>query len=211
MDTKQIFNRGNTGGLLLIGLGLLLLLSTMGVVRNFGSLTFSLGFLGAAAVCFLVYLADRSRWGLLFPAFGLGFIGIMIGTDTFLPFFHLGGMLFLGGLGACFAAIYATGRQHLWAILPAGILLTLGAVAGLDQILPWWNHGTTLFVGWAATFAFYWYESDRQRTSWALIVAAVCAGIAALTLIGTMMKIIFPLALVGIGIYLITRTQRNNP
>lgn len=209
MDTRNPVDRGTIWGILLVSVGALFLLQTMEMIHFAWQVTIGLGFLLGAAVFSAVFARDRRQWWAVFPAFALGFIGIMILLDQMTLGFRLGGSLFLGGLGLAFTAVYtATDRRHFWPIIPAGVLFTLAIVAGLDSILPWIDTGWVFFGGLAATFGFVWWET-RQQQQWALIVALICAGLASLILIGSLMRFLFPLALVAVGVFLLLRQQRT--
>jgi hypothetical protein len=199
-------------GLVLVLIGALFLLQTLGLYRNVGNLMVSLVFLAGAAACVLVVLGDRRQWWALFPAFVLGFVGFEIGFSRLLRLVGGEGSLFLGGLGLCFLVIYAIRRDHWWPVIPGGVLLTLGALAGPHWYLNWMNPGALFFFGLAVTFAaVYGLAGARPQDSWALIVVAATAGLGLLILGGAILKFLIPLVLVGAGVYLLLRPSRNNP
>lgn len=204
METRKPLDKGTVIGLVLVGLGALFMLQTLGIFRFMWDLTISIAFLGGAAVFLAVYANDRRQWWALFPGFGLGFVGLMILLDEFLPRFDMGGPLFLGGLGAVFLAVYANRRDQVWPLIPGGVLLTLATVAGLDQLFPRMDTGGVFFLGLGLTFSMvYAFARDRARHGWALIVAAVMFGIAFLTVVGSLFKFAFPLILIGIGVFML--------
>ncbi len=210
MDTKNLFEKGTIWGLLLVAGGALLLLQTLGIFHGAGTLTVGLGFLLGGAAFTAVYVRNRNSWWALFPAFGMGFIGLAIIGDLVLPRLDLGGLVFLGGLGLVFALIYAGNRQHFWPIIPAGSLFTLALISGVNDLLPFrFDDGWIFFTGLALTFGFVWYES-RQRAQWALVVALILGGLAFLTIAGSLIRYLFPVALVLVGVYMLTRPQRNS-
>jgi hypothetical protein len=52
----------------------------------------------------------------------------------------IGGSIFLAAIGLAFINIYIVEKQNWWAIIPAGVLLTISIVVGLDywlRILKW--------------------------------------------------------------------------
>jgi len=209
MDTKNLFEKGTIWGILLVAGGALLLLQTLGIFHGAWELTVALGFLFGAAAFTSVYVRNRNNWWALFPAFGMGFVGIAIMGDTLLPRLDMGGMVFLGGLGLVFAFIYASNRQHFWPIIPAGSLMTLGLITGLNELLPWsFNDGWIFFTGLALTFGFVWYETQR-RAQWALVVALILAALAVLNFAGSLMRYLFPIALVLAGVYMLVKPRRD--
>lgn len=206
MELKSPIEKGTILGLLLVGIGALFLLQNLGIVAGVGRFAVALGFLGGAAIFLLIGLRDHRQWWAFFPAFGLGFVGLQIS----IPGWGGGGSLFLGGLGLVFAAIYAVQRTHYWPIIPAGVLLTLCVVSGLDAWFPALSTGWLFFAGLAVTFGTVYYV-DRQGAGWAAIVAVVTGLLGLLDLVGSLMKYLFPVALVLGGLYLLMRPQQRPP
>lgn len=205
MESRKPLDKGTVIGLVLVGLGALFLLNTMGIFDFMWDFTIGLAFLGGGAIFLAVFANDRRQWWALFPSFGLGFIGLMILLDRLLPGFDdIGGSLFLGGLGAAFLAVYANKRSEVWPLIPGGVLMTLAVVAGLDQIFPRFDGGTVFFLGLGLTFStVYALAPNRSKHGWALIVAAIMFGIAFLTVVGTLFKFAFPLILIGLGVFML--------
>ncbi|MFZ5815686.1 MAG: hypothetical protein ACOY93_10350 [Bacillota bacterium] len=208
MENRNPVDKGVIWGTLLVTVGALFLLQSLGLLHFAWKMTIALGFLIGAVLFGAVFARDRRQWWAILPAFALGFIGLMIGLDELVPRFRFEGSLFLGGLGFAFAAIYAaTDRRHFWPIIPAGVLLTLATVSGLDTLMPWFDGGAVFFTGLALTFGTVWWES-RQQQQWALLVAVACGGLATLILVGSLMRFFFPLALIAVGVFLLLRQQR---
>ncbi|HYG57300.1 MAG TPA: hypothetical protein VD902_04475 [Symbiobacteriaceae bacterium] len=206
METKKPLEKGTVIGLVLVGIGALLMLQTVGIFRFMWDITIAIGFLAGAVIFLAVFANDRKQWWALFPGFGMGFIGLMILLDNFFPRLDIGGPLFLGGLGAAFLAVYANRRDQIWPIIPGGVLLTLASVAAYDELFPRWDGGAAIFfLGLGLTFTMVYYlAANRQRHGWALIVAAVMFGIACLTMIGSLASnILFPLVLIGLGVFML--------
>ena len=207
---EQKFSKGSMAGLVLIGLGALLLFQTMGVFHYTGRMLMAMIFLGGGALTGVVFLQDRRNWWAIFPTFMLGFIGLIMMMDVVWPRFDANGFLFLGGLGLSFLAVHGLNRQWAWPVIPGGFFLSLAAVTGINHSLPWFNDGLVLFVGWAVTFAaYYWLAGQRRQDQWALVVAAVCLGVSLLILGGILLKLVLPLLLVLLGVYLLIGTQRK--
>lgn len=146
----------------------------------------------------------RSIVGIGLLAFGglllLKNLGIFGGLGSL-----LWGSLLLAG-GALFGMVFVNNRQHWWAIIPGGVLATLSAVAFFGWALPWLSTGALFFFGLAATFVLVYLLA---RQTWALIPATVLTLIGALTLIGSIGKLLFPLLLIGIGVAMFVRNQRD--
>jgi hypothetical protein len=200
------------GGLLIV-LGVLFLLQTMGLVPGDLGLLWALVF-GATGLAFLyLFLDNRERsWWAVIPGFTLlGLAGVILigefGTNAMQP---LGGALFLGMIGLSFVAIYAQNREHWWAIIPAGTLLTLALIAGLSGAFEGEGLGSLLFFGVAATFlVLYTVPTSRGRMTWALIPAGVLAILGAVVMATSspVAGYIWPLALIVVGLYLLLRSR----
>jgi hypothetical protein len=204
VEAKKPLDKGMLWGIILIGFGALMLLQTMGIVGFVWRGIVSLGFLAGGAAFGAVYVADRRHWWSLFPAFALAAIGLLIGADIFFPWFRFGGSLFLGAIGLAFLLVWAGRQDQVWPVIPGGTLLTLAAVAGVHEIFPRFPDGSLFFLGLATTFAaVYAFAPDRRQYSWSLIVAAALFGIGLLTLGGLILKIVFPLGLILIGVYML--------
>ncbi len=145
-------------------------------------------------------------WGLALIAFGLL---LLLGNLRIVvwPLRALSGPLALAIPGLIFAAVYSGNRSQWWAIIPAGVMLTLAGVALVDGILPRVNTGWLFFFGLAVTFGLVWRETGGVQR-WARVVALACLGMTALILLGSLVRIVLPLALVGIGVYLLVGRGR---
>lgn len=201
MENRNPMDKGSLWGILLIGVGALFLLQTTGILHFAWNVIVSLGFIFGGLLFLGTFLRDRRQWWALFPAVGMGLVGVTIGLGGLFPNLHLGGALFLGGIGAAFAAVFASNRGQWWAIIPAGTLLTLATVSLLEGLLPF-SFGWLFFAGLSATFGFVYWETRQQ---WALIPSLALGGIATLTLVGSFLKFAFPLVLVAVGLYLLRR------
>ena len=200
MESSTRNDRNVQIGLILVILGGLALLSNFGFFRGVhdvvGALLFA--FLGGLA---LRHYQRRRRSASLVGAFAL--FGLAAATITG----ALSGFFFLGLIGAGFLALYLADRQRWWAIIPAGTLFSLAVVAGLDQLAPRYESGSVLFIGLAATFLVL-YRLPEEPKRWAIYPAVVSLVLAVLGLsIGG--SWVLPLALVGVGVYLLYRRSEN--
>jgi hypothetical protein len=80
-----------------------------------------------------------------------------------------GGFAFLGGLGIGFFAIYISRRDMWWAIIPGGVLLTLGINSALTEAYSIVDTGGVFFAGLGITFLLV---ALLARMNWAYIPAA---------------------------------------
>lgn len=159
-------------GVLLIVVGLLLLGQNFKV---FGELTAPLwAFLFAAVgvLFFAAYLTQRGARWFLIPAFVL----LGLAAVTLLNQFDVGGSLFLWAIAAAFWSVFAANRQHWWAIIPAGVMTTIGLMPLASGQLSGEAVGALFFIGLGATFALLYLLRARYNgaTGWAIYPAAAC-------------------------------------
>ena len=207
-----------------VGIGLLLL-GGLALVTNLGLMPVS-GSLweilagGVFAVAGLVFLAallgDREAWWAAFPGFTLPGIGALIILGSLAPRIggSLGGALVLGSISLAFWVVFLLRRGYWWALIPAGILLSLAAITvipggGRDgMLIP-----GVLFLGMAATFLLLVVlppADDRQR--WAWIPAAILGfmGVSFLFFSSlSALNLVLPPALILGGAYLIFRSVKR--
>ncbi len=184
-------------------LGVLALLGNWGVFSGLSVVVELLLFIGAGIAVLFVYRADPSRTWTLPVAFGLLGIGI---ASIDVPW--LEGM-FLVMLGLGFLGVWVSDptRKNWWAIIPAGVLMTLGVISSYDALTRWEDRaeGPMLFLGLAATFAaLYLLPSVRQR--WAIWPALGLTLVALLT-VGSVGGWLVPIALIIVGVILYLRSR----
>lgn len=209
----QFKNTNTLWGVLLIVLGGLFLLQVTGIFGILTSLFWSLAFAGAGAVFLYVFLTGlHTRWWAAIPGFTLLGLAATIFYDRFAPpfFSDIGGAVFLASIGAGFIAIFFTNREHWWAIIPGGALLSVAGVAlvaqaGIDFI----NPASVLFIGLGLTFGLLGLMSTYLNTNlrWAYIPAAIMLmlGIVIFTPFVGALGWIWPLVFIAGGAYLILR------
>jgi hypothetical protein len=206
MDARRI-DKNWLIGALLIGFGTLFLLGQFNIVHFLRDTVIGLMFLGGAAVFTTVFANDKRQWWALFPAAGLGFVGVAIMMPNG---GNILGTIFFLLLGAAFLAVHVTRPDQVWPIIPGGVMLSLAGVTFIETVSFHLIDGGAFFLlGLAATFVAVWYRAfDRQRYSWALIVAAVLGAIGSLVLIGSLMgaflKFAIPVGMILIGVYALT-------
>jgi hypothetical protein len=200
-------------GLLLIAGGVLFLLQTL-LDFQFGGLFWALVF-GLGGTFFLSwFMQDRQQWWALIPGFTLFSIGLIILLDVILPAASgmLGGFIILGGIGASFLAVYLMRRDFWWALIPAGVLLTLGVVTLLSDLAPGLEVGGVFFLGLAATFALLTLvPTGEGRMKWPWIPAGILGGIGLIVIFaaGNLAGILAPAVLIVAGLFLVARNFLN--
>jgi hypothetical protein len=204
-------------GLLLIVMGVLFLVESLGFLALGGA--WSVLFFAAAIAFASVFFDDREAWWAIIPAmtlFGLGAL-IVLGTYLSPAYPELGPAVFLGSIGLSFWIIYfATHRRQWWAIIPGGVLLALAVSLLLEPFLVDDAFAGVFMLGMGLTFALVYLLPTREgRMGWALIPAAILGVIgvglllAAVGLPATALNLIWPLALIVIGGYLLLRSLRR--
>ncbi len=199
-------------GILLVVVGVLLLLQTFGVLRVVVDVVWTVVFLGAGAGFLVVYLGEARHWWAVIPGMALLGIGALIGLSIVGLDEIIGGAIFLGALSLAFWLVYLRGRQNWWAIIPGGVLLTLAAVAAIDEVVPRFETGGLFFLGLAFTFALlYLLPTGEGRMTWPLIPAAVLFIIGLIIVLATssVLQFVVPAAVVAVGVYLVVRAFRS--
>ena len=200
------------GGILLIVCGILVLLQNLGILGGAVDLLWVLLF-GAGGVVFLsVFLSDRAHWWALIPGFALLSLGAIIALDRFAPAISgaWSGVVFMSGIGLAFWVIYFLDRENWWAVIPGGVLFTLGLVAGLFSVpvLGGIETGGVFFLGLGLTFGLLSFLPTPQgRMKWALIPSGVLLvmGLLLMAISASLLRFIGPVALILVGLYFIFR------
>lgn len=183
-------------GTILLILGGLALLSNLGLFWGLGSFMTAALFAVGGVLLLRLYRDRPRRAVLIVPSFALFAVAAAIVGGA------LSGGLFLGVLGLGFVAVYARDKRQWWAVIPAGVLLTLGLVAGLDALVPHFGAGSVLFIGWAATFALLTVLPEH-RQKWGIYPALGLAAVAVLVL-SSGGGWLLPVIMVGAGLYLLS-------
>lgn len=194
-------------GMLLILGGILFLLYELGyfLISDFAWAII----LGIAGLAFLsVFIADQRQWWALFPGFAL-----LIGTSVILlenvfPQWpdELGGVIALGGIGLAFLIIFFINLENWWALVPAGVLISLAVAIGLTAFLEESLMPGVFLMGLGLTFGgISFISTPKGRMRWALIPAVVLLviGFILLVTLSDLMVYLLPIGLIAVGIYII--------
>jgi hypothetical protein len=202
--------------------GLLLLLYNFGWLTQYQSvlqyglpglaLLVSLGF-------FAGYLANRSHWWRLIPAWtlvalaGMIFLSSLEAVDQRMP----ASLLFLAQAVAFVHVYLLNRREHWWAWIPGGFMLVIGGVIGLSL----WTEdinalGGLLSAGLGGVFLLLYLMGEGRRLWWALIPATVLIIFGIFLLLGgpqneNLSLRWWPLSLVGIGLLMGWLSLRRQP
>lgn len=200
-------------GALLLVAGTLLLLQALGASVATG-LFWGVLFLAGAAVFWYLFTRDQEHWWAAIPGGALLGLGLTVLTgEAGLPGAAVwGGSLFLGSMGAGFAAVYLREHERWWAIIPAGVLITLALTSAWDAAVAGESgSGALFFAGLAVTFVLVAVlPGGPERRRWAWIPAAALAVLAVLialeaTALLSVLDYLWPLALIAGGGVLLWR------
>jgi hypothetical protein len=196
-------------GLLLILAGILFLLNTIGTIA-IGDYQWAI-ILTIGGLAFLsVFLADRTQWWALFPSFGLLIGGAIIFIEYAFPGLRgdIGGAIALGGIGLAFLLIFLTNFKNWWALIPAGVLLSLMAMFLLG-----FESGGVFLIGLGITFGVLGFvPTEHGRMRWAFIPAIVLILVGGFVTLASfnLFSLLWPVALIGGGvliIYFVVKTR----
>jgi hypothetical protein len=161
-----------------------------------------------------IYAADRTQWWSVIPSFiflGLGAIALLV---TAFPEVQgeLIPTIILGAIGLSFVVVYLSDRENWWAIIPAGILVSLALALGVSSATGGLGLVSILFLGIGLTFGIlYFLPTPEGRQTWAVYPAlgSLAAGVLFSFGASSIGPYIWPLALIIGGIILVFRTFRK--
>jgi hypothetical protein len=187
------------GAIALIVVGVLGLLSSIGVLDGLGGL-FGLVLFGGLAV---LALGQGRRTGqFLWRAAALPLAGLAIASVTSS---HVGGAAFLGSIGLAFGLAWREDERRWWALIPAGTLLALALTAYLDGFrVGAAVSGSVFLLGLAATF----FALTRLRVEpqgWAVFPAAGLAVLAVFSA-SAVGGWLLPIGFIAVGVWLLWRS-----
>lgn len=166
---------------------------------------------GVAGFGFLaVFLSNRQNWWATIPGFSLLAIGFTILVNILFPVLGdwISGTVILGGIALGFAVVYFVDRNNWWAIIPAGVMLTLAIVAGLDQFISGGAVGGLFFLGMGLTFVILaMLPTNQGKMRWAWIPAGVLVfmGLVVIAATEQIFVYIWPIALIAVGVLFVFR------
>lgn len=197
-------------GMLLIVSGILFLLQNL-FDFQFGSLFWAL-VLGLGGLFFVsIFLTNRMNWWGLIPGITLLSVALLVGLGAIAPGVvdFLGGSIVLGGIGLSFLVVYLINRENWWAIIPAGVLLSLAIALIFENFLSGTGFVSIFFLGMALTFAILTFvRTPEGKMQWAWIPAGILGviGIAFAAFSGSLTAYAVPIILIAVGAVLIFRT-----
>lgn len=200
-------------GIILLAAGVTILFSNLGMITLNWQMVVGPAFAIGGLVFLLVFITNTEEWWALIP----GFVLIGLGINTFMGKWldsydgRLGSAVFLAFVGIPFLLIYIFNNQHWWAIIPGGVLLTIGAI----NLVPPGNaalEGGLFFLGLAVTFGLvYILPKPSGKLKWALYPAGILLLIGFIVTLGASdwLGLVGPLVLLIAGGYVIYRALRK--
>ena len=168
-------------------------------------------FFTLAAVFFLVYLGKRAIWSAI-----TGYVFLALGFMPLIATFkhpEFAGIILFLAIGLPFLFVYLRSPEHWWAVIPAGILLTMGLVTAIILLPGMPSSGfdprfanSIIFAGMTATFAVVWL---RHHKGWAMILSTACALIAVVALFLRDINNAWALFVVAAGVYILYNALRS--
>lgn len=200
-------------GLLLVLLGALLLLQNLGVLPFWTIVWIALFAAGGVALLY-IFFSDPEKWWALIPGFVLLGISALIFLGEFFPTAEeaIGGPLFLLVLSASFWIIYLIHKEHWWAVIPGGVLLSVAVVAALDNVETAFDPGGIVLLGIGLTFLLLSIlPTDEKPMRWPLIPGGILLviGIVVMAEEVAVLQYLWPAALILGGLYLVLRNIRQ--
>jgi hypothetical protein len=200
-------------GLLLVVAGGVFLLDSLNMIE-IGGLVWGL-IIGLGGLAFLsVYAAMRENWWALIPGVILLSVAALILVESLLPqgAGEWGGMIVLGGTGLAFLLVYLTNREFWWALIPAGVMITLACVVGLEGLIGDAEIGGIFLLGLGLTFALVGLvPTPEGHMRWAFIPAVILAiiGLLILVAMSSLINYIWAVGLIAVGLVIILRAFRT--
>ena len=201
-------------GLVLVVAGSMFLLQSLGLFHGGADLLWATILGGAGVAALYVYANNRANWWALIPGTTLVAIAFNIIISVISPRASdmFGGGIVLGGIAVSFWLIFLTQRGYWWAVIPAGVLSSVALVTVADEIIPSGDTGGLFLIGLGLTFFLVanlpGYENELK---WAYIPGGILTliGVLLLPFMDMIFNIIFPLALIGAGGYVLYKNYKK--
>jgi len=203
-------NKSYLWGFILIVFGIFALLNNFNLLGSFDNFIAMAMFAGFGVLGLGYYFSNKHQWGILFPTFAfLGISGSILASS--LPIINqFSGGIFLFTLSLAFWLLFLQNQSRFWwAVIPGGILTTLSFIETLGHFGAF-SENNVLFLGVAATFGLLWLFRARTGATWAKWVSL---GALAFVVIGPLfgaMNIFIPLAMIGLGLWILLKNTRKS-
>lgn len=201
-------------GLILTAVGSIFLLENLGILHGGFTLLWAILIASAGAAALTIYATNRENWWALIPGCTLVAVGLNIALGVFSPQLEniLGGGIILGGIALSFWIVFFTKRGNWWALIPAGILSSIAFVDVLDGLFPYGQTDGLFLIGFGMTFLLLGFlPGYENQLKWAFIPGGILTliGVLSLPIMEILFNILWPLALIGAGGYVIYKNFKN--
>lgn len=165
--------------------------------------------LSMIALPFLVVFAlNRENWWALIPAwvlFSIGLMVLLIGMgvlqDGIIPLYVL------SSIGLPFLVVFLLNRENWWALIPAYVMFSIGAMVALIDVRVLTDFGIPAYVMLAIAFPFFVVYFMNRKQRWALIPGGIMATIGLAFFAGTdLAGYVIPVVLLLFGGWLLLRS-----
>jgi hypothetical protein len=200
-------------GLLLITGGLLVLLENLNILTGLSDWFWGLVLAGAGAGFLVYYAGNRTNWWALIPGGILLVLGLLRILESLAPGMseQFSGAIFMFGFALTFLVVYIISPVNWWAIIPAGVLATIGVTSMLDETAlaaQGFDTGGIFFLGLGLTFLLVFIlPAPTGRNTWAIFPAGalLLVGIFILASATELINYVWPALLILLGLVLIVR------
>jgi len=201
-------------GFILTVIGSIFLLENLGILHGGFTMLWAILIASAGAAALYIYAINRENWWALIPGCTLVAVGLNIALGVFSQQLQnmLGGGIIVGGIALSFWMVFFTHRSYWWAIIPAGILSSVAFVSVLDGIFPNGQTEGLFLIGFGMTFILLGFlPGYDNQLKWAFIPGGILTLIGVLTLpfMEVIFNIIWPIALIGAGGYVIYKNFKK--
>ncbi len=204
-------------GIFLIAGGVLLGAQQLGLLRGDWSDAVFAGLWGLGALFFFdLYRRDRNQWWFGLVAFILA--GLAVGglLSLFFPAIGdaIGGAIFFGAMAFGFILVYRRDSNNWWALIPAGVMLSLAAISVADDLpfqLPF-DEGGLLFIGIGLTFlVLTQIKVAGENLSWAIYPAIPLILFGLFVAFGrsASWNVLWPVLIIIFGLYFLVDAMRK--
>jgi hypothetical protein len=196
-------------GILLVVGGLILLAENLGWFGGLSTPIWTILFALGSLAFFGAFFTQRGAWWFLIPAFILAGLAVTVlvgggGEEGTGVRGDLAGGIFLWSVALAFWAVYLADQRQWWAIIPAGVMTTLGIIPVVAGQIGGLSIAAVLFLGIGLTFGLLYLLRAQHRTGWAIFPAAACLGVAlVMGVFGTFVQFWPVIFLILPGLYLL--------
>lgn len=206
----------NSLGILLVAIGILIVLQNLDLLQgNTGNIVWASLFIIASSYLIYKFYRNRRQWWLVI----IGLVGLFLAASNIISLFPAlamySNLVSIIGIGFGFLLIYLIGKENWWALIPVGLLFSIG----VGEILEISQAGviTDGIIFWGLGFTFLimlFLPTQTKRMNWPAIPAAVLLAIGAVVTLdkgGRFFSILGPGLLLfggGLILYLSTRSTK---